>query len=342
VEVYVMQRSLSVRVYVAASSGLLARSILAPASSLAQDSPEGAVEAVFDALEEQRFDELGQYVCSDYREDAETMDSLLTEGLEGFGIDPQTYLDGLSISIDERVIETVEGGDAQAIVSVSAQLTAALDEAVARDLLRTMMGDFLEDVDDEQFESMVADMLESMATGSQLESEVEVVREDGSWLVCTDLAELMEGSSTDTEVDSVDTGLDSVEAVSADAICDLISLDELNGLGPLQYSVMDASVPGMCTYSSEEATSFHSLGLSVNDFYTLDSLRSFGETGEVRELTVDGRAAISVPDLYSLFVETGSDMLVVTVFGDFDEGFDHDYAVAVAEIALPRYVESDD
>jgi hypothetical protein len=152
----------------------------------AAGTPEAAVQNVLDALREERFSDIGPMVCSAKRDQIlRQIDIATALASSAPGIDPQEILDAMTMAFDDlQVTRLSEAGD-KALVSVKGKLTIAIDEAKARDLVRAMLTATGKTPTDEQVDRFLPILTAQLEKGQPIDSQVEVVREGGAWLVCS-------------------------------------------------------------------------------------------------------------------------------------------------------------
>lgn len=124
------------------------------------------------------------------------------------------------------------------------------------------------------------------------------------------------------------------------SLCESLSLETINALGPAQYDTIEGS-EGYCSYSTSSTEGgFAFLSTSLDASLSLEDLRTFLPDGE--EIAVAGRPAYAV--MGQLFVELDEGVLTVaavSVSADGSEiGDPGAYAISVAE-ALIAALETD-
>jgi len=271
---------------------VLALSLTLALPATAADSPVAAGEALLAKLASGDYATLDEVVCAAQAEAVRAQFDPASQ-LEDLpeGMDVEELLSSLEISIEDGAVELISEEGESATVRLTGNMSFS----------------FL-----------------GMSESEAIDEEVEVVLEDGEWLVCGDLG--LGGSGT-----SEPGGF-----VSEDGLCAALTIDELNALSPLQY---DSSFSGMdgCTYQSASSQAgFYNVSLSIGSG-TLEQWRQFFSGGV--DLTVAGSPAYSADS--QLFVELpDEEVLTVSPFVDEEtrpEGFDVlAYATQIAEIALPR------
>ena len=175
------------------AGGLLALSMVgapAMAAEPSADDPVASVNGLLDTLLAKDFAGIGAFVCAEKRADV-TANFDLTQAFEGMpeGVDVEALIAGLVLVTPDRVVTLVSNDGALALVDVVATMTIALDEAAAA----AFIGQILEaqgmEVSDEMIAMLLPELTAQFSEGEDLTEQVEVVLEEGRWLVCEDLGD---------------------------------------------------------------------------------------------------------------------------------------------------------
>jgi hypothetical protein len=141
--------------------------------------PVAAVNNLINAMKAKAFDKIGPLVCAAKRyEIAGALTGGLTGGLaDAMGFDFK----------DMKVNQTSINGDS-AVVHVEGNMVLTLDAAKGKDAVRKMLQDAApsgQTVTDEQVNQVVS----GFGTGNTtpIKSDMQVVKENGGWVVCSDL-----------------------------------------------------------------------------------------------------------------------------------------------------------
>ncbi len=306
---------------------VLAASGVAMASPVgAADSPEAAVNELFDMIEAGDFAGLDKVVCSaDRAAVLENFDLGAELGLESD--DPLS--DALQIEIGDRAVEPVgEEGDS-ATVRVTATMSISVAEDQMEDLVRAIIeadqGPDDLPASDADVEMMMGMMGSAFNQTQAFDEEVTIAREEGEWLVCGGLVEPVEPAIEETW--------------ATDGLCSLLEPEAVNSISELQYaSAMGFEV--VCTVSSSLADfdNYHSATLVLNEGYDMEAFRSAFPVDE--ELEVGGYPGFTSGD--QLIVEAAPNVLQVTVSLGENPPPGADaivQAVGLAELVLPRLSE---
>lgn len=156
----------------------------------AADTPEGAVTDVLDAFGAKDFGNLGPLVCEARRD--EIVGQLdMTAAFAGLGIEPQVILDAMTIAFEDPQVTLVSQDEASAIVHLATtmSMTITLDEETIRTIVVGVLEASGMEVTDQTVEEYVgilgASLNQSMS--EEADTDVEVVNENGEWLMCDTL-----------------------------------------------------------------------------------------------------------------------------------------------------------
>ena len=297
--------------------------VAAPAS--AADSPEAAVNELFDMIAEGDFTHLETVVCDADREAVgENFD--FSAGLGLATDDPLS--EAIRIEYSERSVEPISEDGDSATVRFTATMSVAVMEDQIEDLVRAILeadqGPDDPPPSDEDVAATMSLLRSAFGQTEAIEEEVTLVQEDGEWLVCGGLLE------PDEPVVE--------EAWATDGLCSLLTPEDVNSISELQYaSAMGFEV--VCTVSSSlSADDYHSATLILNEGYDMDVFR--GSFAVDEELEVGGYPAFTSGD--QLIVEAGPNVLQVTVSLGEDPPPGADaiaQAVGLAQLVLPRLSE---
>lgn len=314
-------------VLLALGLALLPTALVAPAA-LGQETPESAVNGVLDAVAAKDFERVGEFACEEQR-DAVMAEFDLAAQFEAIpGIDVDALLDALTIRIEDRSVTLVSQDGDEALVAVRARMAGELDPEKAREFVVAILTMFGQDTSDEAVESTLADLQQEMTQGTDLESEVRVVRESGRWLVCDELS----GSG-----EPMDEGASpSVDGTVESPICDLVSVEELNAVGPLKYDSSVAYSTDSCQWDADMETAFHSLAIYVEPYADISELKSV--YADLQDVTVAGHPGATDGTLLWVATDKGVLNIFPSVFGDEVADLAA-YATQVAEIVVPRWLE---
>ena len=137
--------------------------------------PVGAVNNFINAIKAKSFDKLGPLVCAAQRYE---IAGSFTGG--GAGI-PAALLDAMTFDVQNLNLQQSSiNGDA-AVVHVTGKIAITVDAGKAKDAVKQLMGG---QATDDQVNQAIA----AMSKSQDLAQDVDVVKENGGWLICSNLA----------------------------------------------------------------------------------------------------------------------------------------------------------
>jgi hypothetical protein len=157
------------------------------------DSPEAVVESVVDAMSGMDIDAASEHFCEAQKDE---LNQTMTEGLgelEQMGMDPNELLDAINLEFDNMQYEEQSQTDDRAVVSVTGSMQLSFDTDKLRDFMRSAAEASGEEVTDEQLDFVVGMFTAMGGQEMPVDGEVELVKEDGKWVVCDDLG-FLEGT----------------------------------------------------------------------------------------------------------------------------------------------------
>lgn len=297
---------------------------LAPAAVRAADTPDGAVDALLDAIVEKRWDQLGPLVCEERRDEVVSQYDL-GQQLGGDDMDVQPLIDSITFTIDDRSVTVLSEDGDTASVELVGTLRATIDEELAREWMRALLEEFGQPSDDATIDQFLGEMTADMAEGEDLASVVEVIREDGQWLVCDDL----EGDDPDETFDPGAT-----MAPVEDALCDLMTVEEANAATGLAF-VQTTPYSGGCSWDSD---------IMSEDYYSVSIYLEDGELEFIRDIwegedvTIAGMPAWATEN--GTWIDIGDGLLTIMPWllgDDAQTNVDPvELARQIGEIVVPR------
>ncbi len=235
----------------------------------------------------------------------------------------ETLAAALTFKLEDVGIDVTDQQEDTAAARLSGTLSITIDEAQASDLVRAMVEVDGEQIDDEELDFIVPLMLEALSEPQAIDDELTLVRTDGEWLVCGGFGDGDGGEPTFED------------SISFDGICGLVSLAEVNAIGPaeLRYDSSDGA-EDYCSYSSYSAESYYSTSLSLGRGESLELYESFYP--EARKVTVAGLPALQAET--SLMIELAEGVLMVDIYPGDEVPADFDvlaYGERLAELFIP-------
>ena len=145
--------------------------------------PVGAVKDLMQAVQDKKFDTLGNLVCA-AQKDALTKTFDPSASLGGTGIDVKAMLDAMTISTSGvEYTKKSESGD-NAVVAIKGNMTVKIDRAKFKPILQQILKAQGQDVSDEQLNQFMDLAAGQFESGQDLSQDMVVVKENGKWVVC--------------------------------------------------------------------------------------------------------------------------------------------------------------
>lgn len=149
--------------------------------------PGEVVKKVVDAMTSMDFDGAAEFVCADKK--AEFQGSM-TEGyaeLEELGMDPDELLEAFKIDMKDMKYETESEDGDKAVVKVTGSLSLDFDTEKLKSFFKNASEAAGQPVSDEELD-LVVNMFSAMGgQEAPVDGNVDLVKEDGEWMVCDDL-----------------------------------------------------------------------------------------------------------------------------------------------------------
>jgi len=248
----------------------------------AADSPTAAVDGILDALEAKDFSGVGPFICAELREDAlGALDISASLGELPPGVDGAAFLDAMTITLDGRSTALVSEAGDSAVVAVTGSMRVAIDEAIAEGFVKAVLEASGQPATDEMVAMMLPMLMELFAEGTDMSADLDVVREDGEWVVCD--TDLVDGGSV--EPDPMAS-----MAPAAGALCGIVDLATLGAATGFTF-IEATDLDGGCSIASDfgDDGSYVSVDFRVDSSIGMDIIREVYTPGE--ETTIAGLPA---------------------------------------------------
>ena len=151
--------------------------------------PVSTVQEVFRRMEAKQFNNLGELVCADKKDEfTQQMDFSASMSTAFPGIDAQQVLDALSIKVSNLSVTEVSRSGNEAVVHVKGTLGISIDPEKFKPILKEMLkAQGLGDVDDATLDQFIDPIVEQAEQGTDIDNDVTMTNEGGKWLICGDL-----------------------------------------------------------------------------------------------------------------------------------------------------------
>ncbi len=294
----------------------------------AASSPADAVSELFDAVEQGDFAAAEALVCEAERGAVRTTFDPAAQ----MGFDGDDIAAALSFNVADRAVEVVSEDGQAASVRVTGTMSLDAGGADVGELARSILeADMGADASDEDLERMLPFIEMAFSQELPIDEEVELIVENGEWVVCGGLL----------EPEEPDYGFEPV--VSTEGLCGIVSPQDLNAVSELQYDSANG-FENFCSYSNSDFDDYH--GANVNLEFDEDVERMAQMYGADQALEVGGAAAFATGSDglgTNLITQAGQDVLIVSVTLPEDPPAGLDWltqATGVTEVFLPRVAEA--
>jgi len=162
---------------------------LAPAT-MAQDTPESAVQAFMDAVAAKDFEALPGFFCEEQADQAAQFDISALAGEMPEGFDVQSLLDAFIFDIQLDTLETVSESDTEAVVHIVGSIGMDVDQEALVPFVQGILEMSGMEADEAMVQMVMASMMSEFETQSEdIDAEITLVpSEDGAWQICSDLS----------------------------------------------------------------------------------------------------------------------------------------------------------
>jgi hypothetical protein len=157
------------------------------APSPAADDPKATVQAALDAAESGGLARLSDFACAAQREN---IASIFAGGgqlapLASAGIDLQAFMSTISFRFDNVALGEPKVDGDRATVRMNGALTASIDEARMKEVIRPLLQAQGLAVTDQMLDTMMQALTTQLGQGRTIDEELQLVRENGRWLICS-------------------------------------------------------------------------------------------------------------------------------------------------------------
>lgn len=149
------------------------------------DSPAGAVSAAFAAAQSGGITKLTEFACAAHKNDiAQAFGGADLSGLSALGIKPEDVTGAMAMSFENVTTTEVTKSDTAATVHVKGDMKISIDKDKFKALMKTVMAAQGTPIDDATLDTMLTAMSSQLSQTQKLDEDVNVVKEDGKWLLC--------------------------------------------------------------------------------------------------------------------------------------------------------------
>lgn len=149
------------------------------------DNPAGTVSAAFSAAQSGGITKLSDFACAAHKNDiAAAFGGADLSGLSALGMKPEDITGAMAMTFENVTTKEVTKSDAAATVHVTGDMKISIDKDKFKALMKTVLAAQGAPVDDATLETMMTAMSSQLSQTQKLDEDVNVVKEDGKWLIC--------------------------------------------------------------------------------------------------------------------------------------------------------------
>ena len=148
--------------------------------------PVGVVKNVVEAMGDLDIDEASKYICEARKADLPDMESSFAE-FEQMGLDPDEFMDAFNIKWGDMKYEEKSKGDDSAVVYVSGKVSIEFNTDKLKSFFKKAAEAEGEEVSDEDLDMVIGMFTAMGGQESSFEGDVDLIKEDGKWVVCDEL-----------------------------------------------------------------------------------------------------------------------------------------------------------
>lgn len=151
----------------------------------APNDPKGVVAAALAAAQSGGIAKLTDFACAAHKNDiAGAFGGGNMSALTAAGVKPEDIFGAMSITFANVNTTETTKTDKAATVHVTGDMTINVDREKFKALAKTMFAARGLPADDATIDAMVSGMATSLSTTQKLDQDINVVNEDGKWLIC--------------------------------------------------------------------------------------------------------------------------------------------------------------
>lgn len=149
------------------------------------DNPAGTVSAAFTAAQSGGITKLTEFACAAHKNDiAAAFGGADLSGLSALGIKPEDIAGAMAMTFENVTTKEVTKTDTAATVHVTGDMKVTIDKDKFKTLMKTVLTAQGAPVDDATLDTMMTAMSSQLSQTQKLDEDVNVVKEDGKWLLC--------------------------------------------------------------------------------------------------------------------------------------------------------------
>ncbi len=169
----------SVFIVVAMLAGL---ALAACGGGATASDPVATVKDMMQAVVDKKLDKITDYACAAKKDEVKQQFDLASA--LGGGLDPQKILDVMTFSIENAEYNKLSENGDKATVQMKAKLIIKIDKEKFKSVITDMAKAQGQDLPADQLGPMVDQAATQLEQGQNIDNTVELVKENGKWLIC--------------------------------------------------------------------------------------------------------------------------------------------------------------
>jgi hypothetical protein len=151
------------------------------------DTPAGALNAAMAAAESGGLDAMVDFACEARKGDIAAAFGGGGDlgGLAQLGIDPNELFDAMKVDFQDVTTTETSTSDTEATVHLKAKVAVTLDQAKMREILKKVLEAQGQPANDQVLDGAIQMMGGQLSQLQDIDEDVQVVKENGKWLVCS-------------------------------------------------------------------------------------------------------------------------------------------------------------
>jgi hypothetical protein len=149
--------------------------------------PVAAVNSVLDALKNKQWDKIAPLLCAAKRDEISSkLDLTKAMAAAPSGVDGKAFVDAMTIDIKDRSVTQKSLSGDNAVVTLKGNLVFNVPDDKMKTYVKSIMSAGGQTPSEEQINAAVTAFKDQEQKGQPINSDVQVVKENGQWLVCSD------------------------------------------------------------------------------------------------------------------------------------------------------------
>lgn len=151
--------------------------------------PAGSVSAALDAARSGGFAKLVDYTCAAQKSNFASLFGGAGSGglgsLAALGIDANSLFDAMKVDFQDVTTTETSSSDTEATVHIKGKMLITLEEAKMREILKKVLEAQGQPTNDQVLDGAMQMLGGQLSQTQDLDEDVQIVKENGKWLVCS-------------------------------------------------------------------------------------------------------------------------------------------------------------